>query len=140
LRAATAIVLAFVVAACSGRAGPSAAVWGSRVPEAGAEAVANQPVVAQHPNSFTLLPISPSGAVVGVAYGYDMPHCGILSPIDVEGTFWDAVGIAPDSVDFDGQAGTFRLLSHDQAEFTATDGRVLHLVRHQGAKAFRGCA
>lgn len=109
------------------------------MPEAAPDAVASQPVVARGADSITLLPISPSGATVGIAYGYDMPHCGINSPIDVDGTFWDAVGIAPDSVDFDGQPGTFRLASHDAAEFTRSDGRVLTLVRHEGPKEFRFC-
>ena len=133
------LVWAFVVAGCSLLPAPSTLAWGSRVPEAAPEAVASQPVVARGVNSITLLPISPSGATVGIAYGYDMPHCGINSPIDVDGTFWDAVGIAPDSVDFDGQPGTFRLASHDAAEFTRSDGRVLTLVRHEGPKEFRFC-
>jgi len=134
------VLLALVVAGCSGPAVSSTVVWGSRVPEADAAAVANQPVVAAHANSVTLLPISPSGAVVADAYGYDMPHCGIDSPIDVDGTFWDAVAITSDSVAVDGQPGMFRLVSHDSSEFTATNGRVLLLVRHLGAKTFRGCA
>jgi hypothetical protein len=68
-----------------------------------------------------------------------MPHCGIHSPIDVDGSFWDAIGIAPDSVDFDGQPGTFRLVSATTAEFTRADGQVLNLVRHEGSKEFRFC-
>jgi hypothetical protein len=102
--------------------------------------VAAQPVVARGSDSITLLPISPTGAVVGVAYAYDMPHCGIGSPIDVDGSFWDGVGVAPDSVDFDGRTGTFRLASPTEATFTASDGRILHLVRHTGAKKFRICS
>jgi hypothetical protein len=132
--------------------GPSvqpAVVWGTRVPGPAPEAVANRPVVARGESSITLLPISPSGAVIGVAYGYDMPHCGISSPIDVDGSFWDAVGVPPNSfevgvppnsVDFDGQAGTFRLTSHITAEFRRRDGAVLQLVRHDGPKEFLICS
>ena len=98
-----------------------------------------QPVVARGADSITLLPISPTGAVVGADYAYDMPHCGINSPIDVDGSFWDAVGVAPTSVDFDGSPGTFRLVSLTEATFTASDGRILHLMRHAGAKEFRPC-
>lgn len=61
------------------------------------------------------------------------------SPIDVDGSFWNAVGVPPDSVDFDGRPGTFRLISPAEATFTVSDGKILHLVRHSGAKAFRGC-
>jgi hypothetical protein len=113
--------------------------WGDRVPTAAPGDIANQPVVARGPDSITLRPISPRGAIVGVPYGYDMPHCGIGSPIDVDGSFWDAVGIAPDSVDFDGQPGTFRLVSDNTASFTRADGQVLQLVRHEGPKEFRLC-
>jgi hypothetical protein len=109
------------------------------VPKAAPEVIAAQSVVARGPNSVTLLPISPTGAVVGTDYGYDMPHCGINSPIDVDGSFWDAVGVPPDSVDFDGQPGTFRLVSPTEATFTASDGKILQLVRHSGAKEFRFC-
>ncbi len=115
-------------------------VWSDRVPTAAPEAIASQTVVARGPDSITLLPISPPGAVVGVPYGYDMPHCGIGSAIDVDGSFWDAIGVAPDSVDFDGQPGTFRLMSATTATFTRSDGLILELVRHEGAKLFRLCA
>ncbi len=104
------------------------------------EAIANQPVVRKGSDSITLLPISPPGATIGAAYLYTTPHCGINSPIDLDGSFWDAVGIAPDSVDFDGRQGTFRLASHDSAQFIGSDGRTLDLVRHAGAKEFRLCA
>ena len=140
MRLAAGLGLALVMAGCSGLPAPSTLVWGSRVPEAAPAAAASQPALARAADSITLPPISPTGALIGVAYGYDMPHCGINGPIDVDGTYWDAVGIAPGSVDFDGQAGTFRLASHDAATFTRLDGRVLTLVRHVGPKTFRICS
>ena len=139
--AALAVVLA-LVAGCSSLPSPTPGptAWGDKVPEAAPEAVAAQPVVSRGSDSITLLPISPAGAAVGVAYAYDMPHCGINSPIDVDGSFWDAVGVPADSVDFDGRTGTFRLASPTEATFTASDGNLLHLVRHTGAKEFRICS
>jgi hypothetical protein len=68
-----------------------------------------------------------------------MPHCGINSPIDVDGSFWDAAGIEPASVDYDGQPGSFRLESPTEATFTASTGQVLRLVRHDDAKEFPIC-
>lgn len=138
MRIVAALVWAFVLASCSPSPVSSPVVWGDRVPTAAPEVVAKQPAVARR-GTFTLQPISPTGAAVGMAYGYEMPHCGINSPIDVDGSFWDPVGIAPGSVDFDGHQGTFRLTSHDAAQFTRSDGQVLKLIRHEGAKAFRGC-
>jgi len=140
LRAVTVLTLAFLVAGCSLFAASSPAAWGDRVPTADPAAEINQPILARSSTSIILLPISPSGATIGVAYGYDTPHCGISSAIDVDGSFWDAVGITPDSSHFDGQPGTFRLVSANTAEFTSADGQVLNLVRHEGAKEFRFCA
>ena len=118
---------------------PARVAWGARVPEPAPEAVAAQVVVARGPNSITLMPISPTGAAIGIPYAYDMPHCGINSPIDVDGSFWDAAGIPPDAVEFDGTQGSFRLLTRDTALFSRNDGRVLQLVRHVGPKAFPYC-
>jgi hypothetical protein len=132
------MLLIGLVAACASPA-PSAVTWLDRVPEAAPEAVADQPVVARGRDTITLAPISPRGAVVGIPYDYDMPHCGINGAIDVDGTYWDAVDIAPDSVDFDGAVGTFRLRSAATAVFTGSDGRALELVRHEGVKQFPGC-
>ncbi len=117
---------------------PEQTPWGDRVPTPAPALVADQPVVTRGPDSITLLPISPSGATVGVAYGFDMPHCGILSPIDVDGSFWDPVDRASSS-GFDGLPGTFRLDSHTTATFMTTGGQVLKLGRHAGSKAFGFC-
>lgn len=140
IRATTVIVAASVVIACqSTNPRPSQVVWGDRVPTALPPAVADQPVVARGSNTVTLLPISPTGAQIGVAYGYDMPHCGINSPIDVDGSFWDAVAVPADPVEFDGQPGSFRLVTATQATFTATNGKVVALTQHTGAKEFPFC-
>jgi len=143
LTAASLLVAGFVLAsavvlggcAASPAHSPPVASWGVDVPEA---TVAN-PVVGRSRDSITLLPVSPRGATVGVDYAYDMPHCGIHSPIDVDGSFWDAVGIDPGSADFDGTLGTFRLVTPHEATFTRRDGAVLQLVRHAGAKSFGFC-
>lgn len=134
-------VMAFV-GACSAQPLPTPPiiVWDDHVPTPGPAAIAAQPVLDRGPNSWTLLPISPRGAAIGVDYRYEMPHCGIHSPIDVDGSFWDATRIDPNSVDFDGASGTIRLTTGDAATFVDAGGRKLHLVRHSGAKTFGGCA
>ena len=137
LRILAPIALAAILAGCL--PDDEAVVWEQHVPSPAPEAIENQPVVARGPNSITLMPISPRGAVVGVPYGYDMPHCGIASPIDVDGSFWDAAIPPADRTEFDMQTGTFTLLSTTEATFTAADGRVLRLVRHAGPKAFGFC-
>lgn len=142
MRAAVLAATLVMAVGCSSLPAPTPAptVWAERVPEAAPEVIAAQPVVARGPNSITLLPISPRGAVLGTDYAYDMPHCGINSPIGVDGSFWDAVGVPPDSVEFDGHPGTFRLISPTEATFSASGGMILHLVRRSGAKEFRLCS
>lgn len=39
----------------------------------------------------------------------------------------------------DGVTGTFRLGTPNEATFTASDGEVVHLVTHSGAKQFYFC-
>jgi hypothetical protein len=139
VRVVTTVFWALAVAGCSMVPGSSPVAWGDRVPEAAPVAIANQPVVVRRPGSITLLLISPSGATIGITYGYEISHCGINGAIDVDGSFWDAIGVESDSVDFDRQPGTFRVVSHDVAVFTRSDGHVLDLVRNPGAKASRMC-
>ena len=96
-------------------------------------------ILAPGQDSITLLPISPAGATIGVSYAYEMPHCGLGSPIDVDGSFWDGVGAPADPVMFDGAPGRFELVTRDAAAFTSSAGDVLRLIRHSGPKTFGLC-
>ncbi|MES2210785.1 MAG: hypothetical protein V4515_11465 [Chloroflexota bacterium] len=140
MKVVTGAIVALIVGGCAFSTSPPTVAWANRVPTPGPEAIANQPVIERGIGTVTLAPISPRGAVLGVDYAYDMPHCGIRSPIDVDGSFWDAVGVAPNSVDFDGSSGTFRLTDATTAIFTqASTGRQLQLLRHDGPKVFPTC-
>jgi hypothetical protein len=142
IKALLAILIVATTAACSTPTYPTPApvVWEADVPTPGPEAIDSQPVLSRREGQLTLLPISPTGAVVGTEYGYEMPHCGISSPIDVDGSFWDPVNVPADPVQFDGSRGTFRLDTPTTASFTDANEAVLRLVRHVGAKEFGGCA
>jgi hypothetical protein len=118
---------------------PPRVVWADRVPTPDPSSVAARPVVARSSNTVTLQPISPTGATVGVSYAYDMPHCGIGSPIDVDGSFWDPVAVPADPVAFDGLSGTVKLTAPNAATFTSSAGAVLQLTRHTGPKEFLFC-
>jgi hypothetical protein len=129
------LVVAISLAGCSF---PSN--WGDRVPTINPEAEANRPIVGAGPDSVTLNPISERGAVVGRAYQYDMPHCGLMSPIDVDGSFWVAARVPADPVVFDGQPGTFTLVDRSHATFRTSDGiHSVPLLRFDGPQAFRMC-
>ena len=115
--------------------------WGDRVPTIAPEVEANRPVVTIGPDGLTLTPISARGALFGQPYAYDMSHCGIASPIDIDGSFWDPIDYVGDPVVFDGAPGTFTLLDHDHATFTTRVGaHTVNLSRHDGPKAFPFCA
>jgi hypothetical protein len=118
---------------------PQRVVWTDRVPTPPPEAVQAQPVVTRSQGMVTLLPISPTGAAIGVPYSYDMPHCGIGSAIDVDGSFWDPLDPPADITGFDGVPGSFELSSNERATFTTLTGAMLQLARHTGAKEFRTC-
>lgn len=68
-------------------------------------------------------------------------HCGVGSGIDVDGAFWDPIGL----IDSNEQAlintakARFTLNSPDSAVLVTEGGAVLQLVRHQGPKFLPGC-
>jgi hypothetical protein len=84
---------------------------------------------------------SASGAGPG-PHPFTLGHCGVFSPIDFDGSFWDAVGRVDLGADaaINSADGTLRLTSPTTAQFATPRGFRLDLVRHSGAKAFRGCA
>ena len=81
-------------------------------------------------------PASGSGPVP-----FALDHCGIGSPIDFDGSFWDPAGW----IDLDAVAagnasdGALVLTSRDTAHFSTGTGFELDLVRHPGSKYFPGC-
>lgn len=83
-----------------------------------------------------------SGPAAAPVTQISLGHCGLHSPIDFDGSFWDPIGVvdgdAPEAIN--SADGTIRLLGPVDAEFRAPSGFTLRLRRHQGAKAFQGCA
>ena len=85
----------------------------------------------------------------GVPYRFSLGHCGLLSPVDVDGSFWDALdgmtaGGAP--LDLEGDAemnhatdGVFAVIG-DEARFRSASGAVVRFERHPGDKEFVACA
>jgi hypothetical protein len=81
-------------------------------------------------------------------YHFSLGHCGLLSPIDVDGSFWDPLdgvtaGGAPLDLEngsemINGTPGTLVVIG-DEARFRTEGGSVLRLARHDGRKEFPGC-
>ena len=100
------------------------------------------------PGGGTILEPSSVPIQDGVAYEYSLGHCGLLSPVDVDGSFWDAVdGRAPGGgpLDLDADAeminGTPGVIAirGDEARFRTESGAVVRFERHAGDKEFPGC-
>ena len=110
---------------------PNASAAGRLPPAPAAGDDTGRQVVARTAQSVTVLPASPRGAAVGTDYAYAMPMCGTAGPIDVDGSFWDAIG---DGSGLDSQLGTFRLTDPDSAQFVTASGRSIVLTRHAGVQ------
>lgn len=128
--------LALIVAACGDISSTNAPVtWGVDVPEP----VATHAILARSDASMTLQPASPTGAVIGVGYAYRMPPCGVRGVIDVDGSFWDAIGDLNRLSNYDLSPGTFRLTSRTTARFSTPYDEGFSLERHRGPKEFGFC-
>lgn len=87
--------------------------------------------------------VSPTSgpADLGVAYPFELGHCGIKSPIDFDQSMWtvESDGL-PDTV-YQPLRGTMTLLAPSVAEFAA-EGQddVVHLTRRNGPQLVPDCA
>jgi hypothetical protein len=91
--------------------------------------------------AFVTGPLQPESAAAAPAGPFSLGHCGLMSPVDYDGSFWDPVG----QIDGDHGAainpttGTLRLTSENEAEFMSEDGFTVRFRRHEGPKAFLLC-
>jgi hypothetical protein len=87
--------------------------------------------------------VPPASARTGEAVrAFTLGHCGLLSPIDVDGSLWDAVG-AIDSrhvAAVNAAPGQFSLTGESTARFQTDSGFTVNLLRRDGPKSFRLCA
>ena len=84
----------------------------------------------------------------GVPYRFSLQHCGLHSPVDVDGSFWDAIdGVTPNGrridLESDGEMinstpGVIVVIG-DEARFLTESGSVIRFARHEGDKEFPGC-
>jgi hypothetical protein len=89
-----------------------------------------------------LIAVTPESArLSGLVAPYQLQHCGIFSGIDVDGSFWDPVGVIDgDHSDAINSAdGIFTLTSPRTATLRTRGGLSLDLIRHEGVKHLPGC-
>ena len=84
----------------------------------------------------------------GVAYRFTLGHCGLLSPIDVDASFWapldgtTSTGVALD-LQTDGEminaTGGVIVVIGEEMRFRTDSGSVVRFERHHGEKEYPGC-
>ena len=94
--AAVAWVLAIGLGACAGEsasASASAVVGWPDFAPAREMPPADGPLdsLGSGPNGGVILAPGSAAIASGTAYRFSLGHCGLLSPVDVDGGFWDAI-------------------------------------------------
>lgn len=84
----------------------------------------------------------------GVGYRFTLGHCGLHSPVDVDGSFWDAIeGFDATGAPLDlgrneeminATPGVIVVIG-DEARFRTESGILVRFERHRGDKAFAAC-
>jgi hypothetical protein len=102
-------------------------------------------------NSYSYTPASKTGVLVqGTPKNTRLGHCGLASPIDLDGAAWDPM------YGDDGQGGpltedqlgdlhnegkvTITLLDENTLQLVTRHGATITLVRHEGPKRYSDCA
>lgn len=82
-----------------------------------------------------------SPPMLGPTLRFSLGHCGLDSPIDVDGALWDPVGaIDADATEAINAAdGEFRRTGLANAEFVTATGFRVALARHEGRKSIPLC-
>jgi len=100
------------------------------------------------PNGGTVFePISDT-VEKGAPYRYSLGHCGLLSPVDIDGSFWDPIdGVSASGAELDlatdpeminATSGLIVVIG-DEMRLRTASGSVVRFTRHEGAKEFPGC-
>ena len=93
--------------------------------------------------TVSLEPDSEAGWPIGVPQAFSLGHCGILSPVDVDGSLWAVVGASdaaggPIEEDreigelINATAGTLELTAADRAVFVSDSGQRMYFERAPG--------
>ena len=101
---------------------------------------------------IAIAPQSPRGMAMGVAMPFDLGHCGLYSPVDLDGSLWEPVGgVDPRGgpIDTDpeigqlinGTPGEVLLVTADRLDWRATQAPRVVVVfqRLPGERTYPGC-
>jgi hypothetical protein len=95
-------------------------------------------------------PTSGPGPDPGVVFPFTLEHCGLGSPVDVDGSLWDPTGgidAQGGPIDTDAEIGDLInptegeavLVGEDRLDFRTPLGVVVVFTRHEGAKGYPAC-
>jgi len=91
-------------------------------------------------------PRTPSGELVaGEARDYTLGHCGLSSPVDIDGSLWDPIGSAAPLTDvhegelINSTATQVVLVDENTMAMTTPAGAVITLTRHDGPRRYYLC-
>lgn len=92
------------------------------------------------PMGIAVDPVSPVGIEPG-AVPFTLGHCGILSGIDLDGSWWDPVGPVPmgSGEAVNATAGIMTVTDPNHAAFTTPTGFAIQLQRRAGPKLLPFC-
>jgi hypothetical protein len=100
------------------------------------------------PNGGTVLDPVSEPIEDAVAYRFSLGHCGLLSPIDVDGGYWDPLDgttstgaeldLESDGEMINATSGVIVVIG-DEMRFRTDSGSVVRFERHPGEKEFPGC-
>ncbi|HEX2882959.1 MAG TPA: hypothetical protein VHQ42_00135 [Candidatus Limnocylindria bacterium] len=100
------------------------------------------------PTGGTILQPSSVPIEHGVAYRFALGHCGLASPVDLDGSFWVAVeGVTAGSEPVDlttdpeminATEGVAAVIG-DEMRFRTDSGTLVRFSRHLGEREFPGC-
>lgn len=144
-----AVVLAVLaLAACSGDATPAGFEGVSIANPRDLPAAGGQVEGREGPSGGTILQPRSLSIDEAVAHSFSLGHCGLFSPIDVDGSFWDALdgttenGAALDletNSEMINATGGVIVVIGDELRFRTESGSVVRFERHAGEKEFPGC-
>jgi hypothetical protein len=149
-RRLTAVAIVLVIGACSSPPAvtPAGVTWPVWEPARELPATGARPDGRPGTEGGTILRSASAAIASGTPYRFGLEHCGLLSPIDVDGSFWEPIdGVAPDGRPIDlavdseminATTGIIVVIG-DEARFRTDSGSVIRLERAGVEMEFPGC-
>lgn len=151
IRRAVLLTLALILTACAtpqATPEPSGAAWPAWEP---ARALPEARPAAEGrpgPDGGTILRSTSAQIATGVPYRFSLGHCGLLSPVDLDGSFWAPidgtsangrpVDLEADSEMINATEGIVVVIG-DEARFLTASGSVVRFERAGPEREFPGC-